>query len=45
MNWDTIAAEWGQLKSRLRRLWGKLAGTGRESPKATVPPPTQGVFT
>jgi len=36
MNWESIATEWGQLKSRLRRLWGKVAGTG---------PASQGVFT
>ena len=43
MNWGTITAEWGQLKSRLRRLWGKIAGAA--TPKEPALPPTQGVFT
>jgi hypothetical protein len=43
MNWDTVAGEWRQLKSRLRRLWGKLAGTGPTSPKEPTVPRTQGV--
>jgi hypothetical protein len=45
MNWGTITAEWGQLKSRLRRLWGKIAGAGAATPKEPALPPTQGVFT
>jgi hypothetical protein len=38
MNWDTIAAECRQLKSRLRRLWGKLASAGHATAKDTVLP-------
>jgi len=45
MNWGTVSAEWQQLKSRLRRLWGKLAGAGNASPKEAILPQTQGVFT
>jgi uncharacterized protein YjbJ (UPF0337 family) len=45
MNWDTIDAEWRQLKSRLRRLWGKLIGAAEESPKGPVQTPNQGVVT
>jgi hypothetical protein len=44
-NWDTVAGEWRQLKSRLRRLWGKLAGTSPTSPKEPTLPRTQGVAT
>jgi hypothetical protein len=42
MNPHASTDEGGRLKSRLRRLWGKIAGLGRRSPKE--PTPTQGVF-
>ncbi len=45
MNWDTIATEWGQLKSRLRRLWGKVAKPGESSAKEPTVPPSQGALT
>jgi uncharacterized protein YjbJ (UPF0337 family) len=38
MNWDTIAADWRQLKSRLRRLWGKVAGAGNAAANGTLLP-------
>lgn len=46
MNWDTIDTEWQRLKSRLRRLWGKLIGAGGDaSPNGPIPALNHGVFT
>ena len=45
MNWGSIATEWQQLKSRLRRLWGKLASGGHASQKDMTLSRTQGAFT
>jgi hypothetical protein len=46
VNWDLMAAEWRQLKARLRRLWGKAADpSGAASGPGPVPTLNRGVTT